>query len=161
MRTPAAILLAFSIVVGSGPCVAQSALDLPLERLEQPIALAYNELERRNFSTHLEVTAFKGDNTFSSHEWRSEGTISSRAMGDDLEVSLKVILDNDMVSQPVCIMHRTGEIIDCTAGGGLDTLGFFIFINKDTNLGIRLNGQASPGLVWYEIYSAECWGNQV
>src|SRR5690348_292558 len=86
MKTTVAILLFISIV-GSGSCFAQSALlDLSIERVDQPIALAYGELVGTKVSMHVIAKSFKGGNAIVSNEANLEGTISSRAVGNNLEV---------------------------------------------------------------------------
>ena len=107
-------LVAVFLATGTVPCDAQNTLASPVVPLEQPIEMAYRELDTVGISGSVSVTLFKDGQETHVQSHTFEGTTSASTVGDAVLLNTNAGVDSGQPEESTCQIRPTGEVLECS-----------------------------------------------
>jgi hypothetical protein len=96
------------------PCDAQNILASPVVPLDQPIEMAYRDLETVGVEGSISVTLSKHGRETHTQTHTFAGTTSASTVGEHVLLHFNVGVDSGEPEESTCQMRRTGEILKCS-----------------------------------------------
>lgn len=111
------VLAAVFLTAGAIPCDAQNTLASPVVPLDQPIEMAYRDLDTVRVDGSVSVTLSKDGQETLAQSHTFEGTTSASATGDNVLLYFNVSVDSGQPKESTCQIRRTGEALKCSDDG--------------------------------------------
>lgn len=114
MRAVATILIAAPLTIAAISVWAQETLPHPVKPLDQPVSMSYRDVDAASFDGNMTFSLFKQGQRTQTQSLTYEGTMSSRTVGSDVEVSFEGNFGTTQTQRVLCLLRRTGEVLKCT-----------------------------------------------
>jgi hypothetical protein len=114
VRTVVVAMIAVFMAAGAIPSNAQNTLTSPVKPLDQPIEMAYRDLDTAIIEGSVSVTLSKQGRETHAQSHTIQGTTSASAVGSDLILYFNVGVDSGQPEESTCQMRRTGEVLKCS-----------------------------------------------
>jgi hypothetical protein len=114
VRTGIMTLVAIILATAAFPCDAQNTLASPVVPLDQPIEMAYRDLDRVGISGSVSVTIFKDGQETHAQSHTFEGTTSASTVGNTVLLYTNAGVDSGQPEESTCQMRPTGEVLECS-----------------------------------------------